>query len=141
VITKEAMEITETGSGRKIYLVGKLHLVKHASDVGLEQSEFGNHFPAQKRTRIRLRNHRDEGRLVPARGRIDDQIVHEPGIEQTGAYRMVVRHRVDNMATNAEQALGKGFGSVHGDVCCGWLTSPSMYFSSLLIRLNFCGTF
>jgi hypothetical protein len=33
VINEEAMEITETGSGRKIYLVGKLHLVKHVPDV------------------------------------------------------------------------------------------------------------
>lgn len=33
VITNEAMEFTETGSGRKIYLVGKLHLVKHVPDV------------------------------------------------------------------------------------------------------------
>jgi hypothetical protein len=32
VISQEAMSITETGGGRKIYLVSKLHLVKHVPD-------------------------------------------------------------------------------------------------------------
>ena len=32
VISQEAMSITETGGGRKIYLVSRLHLVKHVPD-------------------------------------------------------------------------------------------------------------
>ena len=32
VIMREAMSVTETGGGRKIYLVSKLHLVKHVPD-------------------------------------------------------------------------------------------------------------